>query len=305
MREREIIARLFDFTKTESVCTGVGDDAAVVSADGQQLAVSTDSLNEGVHFFFDADPFLLARKSAAVSLSDMAAMGARPLWMTAALTTAHDVEWLSRFAEGLKSSAAEYDYAIVGGDLCRGEKTSVTTTVIGAIDKTPLLRSGAKAGDEVWISGALGEAALAVHCRKNNITSRYESEINTRLNEPVPRVKLGQKLVGVASAAMDISDGLFSTAVEVAAQSKVKIVLRRHDMPLAPALSELPEDLQNRLMFAGGDDYELFFCAPPAAHSFITAEKAFCIGKVEAGSGVVVEGADELTMGGYEHDFGE
>lgn len=305
MREREVISRLFDFAKTESVHTGVGDDAAIVSADGKQLAVSTDSLNEGVHFFFDADPFFLGRKSAAVSLSDMAAMGARPLWMTAALTTSHDSEWMSCFADGLKSSAMEYDYALVGGDLCHGDKTSITTTVIGTIDKAPLLRSGAKVGDEVWISGVLGEAALAVHCRKNNMTSPHENEISTRLNNPSPRINLGQKLAKCSSSAMDISDGLLSSAHEVAAQSKVKIILRRDDMPIAPALSELPEELQNRLIFAGGDDYELFFCASPAAHNRIADEKAFCIGEVRAGSGVVVEGVDELPISGYEHDFGK
>lgn len=310
MRESEVIARFFDFAPGDNAPVGVGDDAAVLSPPPQtHLACGSDSLIEDVHFFSDDDSFFLARKAAAVSLSDLAATGARPLWMTVALAADKNAEWFARFAEGLKSSAAEYQYAIVGGDLCRAEKVCITTTAIGALDGRPLLRNGARAGDDVWISGATGEAALAVHCRKTGIAAppHYLDAINKKLNDPRPRLALGCKLSGIATAAMDISDGLAACARAVAARSGIRIVLQMRDIPIPPPLAALPSSLQNELILNGGDDYELFFCAPKNARSFLEKENAFRIGEVSAGAGADIIGADGKTIRarGYEHDFGE
>ncbi len=310
MRESEIIARFFDFAPGDRAPLGIGDDAAVLSPPPRtRLACCSDSLIEDVHFFADADSFLLARKAAAVSLSDIAATGARPLWMTVALAAKKNTEWFARFAEGLKSSAAEYGYAVVGGDLCRAEKVCITTTVLGALDGPPLLRSGARAGDDAWISGATGEAALAVHCRKTGRAAppNYSDAINKKLNDPHPRLELGCKLAKIASAATDISDGLAASARNVAARSGVRITLRMRDAPIAPPLAALPTPLRNELILNGGDDYELFFCAPKSARNFLAKEKAFRIGEVSAGAGVEIVGADgeAICARGYEHDFGE
>ena len=311
MRESEIIARYFNFARGEHAIVGVGDDAAVLSPPpGKMLACSTDSLMEDVHFFSDADSFFLARKSAAVSLSDMAALGAKPLWMTVALAADNKSEkWFAKFAKGLKSSAAEHDYAIVGGDLCRAAKLCITTTIIGALDHPPLLRSGAKVGDDVWISGALGEAALAVHCRKTNfsLSAEHLAAINKKLDDPNPRLALGMRIAKIASAAMDISDGLASAAQTIAAQSGVKIVLQMRDIPPPPPLASLPSSLRNKLILQGGDDYELFFCAPKHARRILEKENAIRIGVASAGAGMEVYDSDGATIRaqGYEHDFGE
>ncbi|MGI9306162.1 MAG: thiamine-phosphate kinase [Gammaproteobacteria bacterium] len=309
MREREVISRFFNFPAA-SVDAGIGDDAAVLSPPpGARLAASCDTLNEGTHFFSGTDAYFVARKAAAASLSDMAATGARPLWMLVALTAPSGTAWLARFAEGLKSSAAEYEYAIVGGDLCRGDAISITVSVVGAVDGAPLLRGGARAGDDVWISGATGCAAFAAHCRKNNIAPppQYAAEINAKLDDPVPRLALAQKLAGTASAAVDISDGLAAAAAAVAAQSKVKIIIQQSGVPVPPALSHLPEKLQNEFVLGGGDDYELLFCAPPSARPFLAAENAVCIGAACCGAGAEITGEDgaPVFVRGYEHDFGE
>ena len=309
MRESEIIARFFDFAPGDCAPVGVGDDAAVLLPPPQaRLVCSSDSLLEDAHFFADADSFFLARKSAAVSLSDMAATGARPLWMTVALAADKDARWFARFAEGLKSSASEYGYAVVGGDLCRSEKTFITTTVIGALDNPPLLRSGAKSGDDVWISGAPGEAAFAVHCRKHSRAAPQSclDAANMKLNDPRPRLELGCKLAKIASAATDTSDGLAAAANSVAARSQVKITLQINRAPVPPMLAALPSSLRNELMLNGGDDYELFFCAPKAARRALAEENVFRIGEVSDGAGAEIVDADGaiIQARGYEHDFG-
>ncbi len=312
MRESEVIARFFRFASGARTIIGAGeDDAAVLSPPPRtRLVCSSDSLIEDVHFFADADSYFLARKSAAVSLSDIAAMGARPLWMTVALA-ANDkkTKWFARFAEGLKSSTAEFGYAIVGGDLCRAAKVHITTTVIGALKHPPLLRSGARAGEDVWISGAPGEAALAVHCRKNGadkIPPKHLRAANERLHNPSPRLSLGYKLAKIASAAIDMSDGLAACANAIAARSGVKIILHLRDIPPPPCLENLPPDLRQNLMLCGGDDYELFFCAPQNARRKLSHTNAIRIGETAVGGGVKIVGENGATFAarGYEHDFG-
>ena len=309
MREREVISRFFNFPADGSVAEGPGDDAAVLRPPpGELLAASCDTLIEGRHFFPGADSYYLARKAAAVSLSDMAASGARPLWLLVSLTAPGGAEWFARFAEGLKSSAAEHHYAVVGGDLCGGGLISITTTAVGAVNKTPLLRSGARPGDDVWISGELGCAAYAAHCRKENILPppEYAAELNAKLDDPSPRLELGQKLAGLASAAVDISDGLSAAAAAVAARSKVRIIVRESAVAVPAALSRLPPELRRRFIFGGGDDYELLFCAPKSARRKLAAENAARIGEAAPGSGAEMTGEDGAPFfeEGYEHDFG-
>lgn len=330
MRESEIISRFFNFAADDSVEVSVGDDAAVlVPPPGSRLAFSADTLIEGAHFFSDVDARLLARKSAAVSLSDMAAMGARPLWMTIALSANKDNEWFGKFAEGLKSSAKEFHYAIVGGDLCRAGQVTVTSSVVGEMPDKPLLRSGASVGDEVWLSGATGEAAFAARlraARHNGESANANQEageqaeilnfapsaehrklLDQKLDDPSPRVALGQTLTKIASAAIDISDGLIAAASSLSANSKVQIVLQMNSIPVSPALADLPRQLQHQLICGGGDEYELLFCAPAAAHAAARDTGSICIGKVTAGEGAYIQDADGGTIQvcGYEHHFGE
>lgn len=303
MRESEIIARHFKFPASNSVLCGVGDDAAILRPPpGEDIAVSTDSLVEGVHFFSDIDPYLLARKAAAVSLSDMAAMGAKPLWMLVALTAPHGEEWLERFAEGMKSSAAQHDYAMVGGDLSRAALVSVTSTALGAVSGATVLRSGACAGDDIWISGATGAAALAVHCRKRGEAPPPAAA--SKLDDPMPRLDVGADLASFASAAADISDGIVAAAAAIAGASGVRVNLRREDMPVPDVVQDAPvsSDLKREFVERGGDDYELLFSAPTEMHERLSKRGMFCIGSAEAGEGVYV--SSEKAEAGYEHNFG-
>ena len=321
MKEREIIARFFNFPAGEGVDTGVGDDAAVLSPPaGARLAISTDTLVEGVHFFLDITPDNLARKAAAVSLSDLAAMGARPLWMSVALTAPNSktADWFASFAGGLRASAKEYAYSLIGGDLTTGAVLSVTTSAVGALDKAPLLRSGAKVGDDVWLSGVAGEAALAVAVKNNvqlpplpTLPPKTIEVAEQRLNNPVARTCLGQEIAAVASAAIDLSDGLAAAANAIADASDVRMVLEAAKLPVGE-LASLPPPLRLDLMLNGGDDYELLFCAPTKHREFLrhikTAVQIQNIGRVDEGSGVVMQdenGALSMPPKGYEHDFSD
>ena len=297
----------------------MGDDAAVLSPpSGARLAISTDTLVEGVHFFADMAPDDLAHKAAAVSLSDLAAMGARPLWMSVSLTVlaSKTAGWFASFADGLRASAKEYAYSLIGGDLTTGAVLSVTTSAVGALDKAPLLRGGAKIGDDVWLSGVVGEAALAVAFRKRKIQlpplSPKTLEIaEQRLSNPVARTCLGQKIAAVANAAIDLSDGLSAAANAIADASGVRMILDAAKLPVGE-LASLPPPLRLDLMLNGGDDYELLFCAPTKHREFLrhigTTAQIQNIGRVEEGSGVVVQdksGALTMPSKGYEHDFSD
>ncbi len=338
MREREVIAEFFDFAAGEGVRVGVGDDAAVLSPPrGRKLAMSTDTLIAGVHFLPSDNPFFVARKAAAATLSDLAATGARPLWMTLSLTLGRAVgrkrrltlregkardealarrkKWFAEIARGFKNSAAEYGYSIVGGDLARGDETKLTTTALGELAGAPLLRTGARAGDDIWLSGCVGDAALALRLRKKNpgvVPPLAHKRVNERLHNPQPRLELGLALAGLASAAIDLSDGLASGACDLARASGVCLLLDSAKLPASPAMRRLRADMRRRLMLEGGDDYELLFCADPRHRK--TLDKKFGgvrisrIGEVCAGGGAfaLAGGARESLAGrGYEHDFGD
>jgi thiamine-monophosphate kinase len=248
---------------------GVGDDCALLApALGMQLAVSCDMLVEGRHFFPDADPRALGHKSLAVNLSDLAACGAQPLAFTLALALpAADDAWLAPFAAGLLALADEHGCELVGGDTTRGP-LNICITVFGEVPAgQALLRSGARAGDDVFASGTLGDARLALQALRGEIALAPADlqAARARLERPTPRVALGLALRGVASSAIDISDGLAGDLGHILAQSGVGARLEADALlaTMAAPVQAVPAERRLECVLAGGDDYELAFTAPP------------------------------------------
>ncbi len=337
MTEFELIRRYFT-RATPSALLGVGDDAALLQvSDGNVLAVSTDMLVSGTHFFPDADPFLLGHKTLAVNLSDMAAMGATPRWATLAIALPGANEtWLEKFSAGFFALAQQYGVELVGGDTTRGP-LNLCVTIFGEVPaQQALRRSGAQVGDEVWVSGTLGDAALALaHLQGRIMLSDAEyAACAPALHQPQPRVALGLALRGIASSAIDISDGLLADLGHILAASQtgaeiqfaalpVSAVLRAcltpPSLPLSGEEPSLPPDkgglrgvkLLQQCALSGGDDYELCFTAPGARHAELLGIAArlklplTCIGKIVAGLGCLVHDAagDPLNIeaSGYDH----
>jgi thiamine-monophosphate kinase len=277
MGEFDLIDRYFKRPARRSPL-GVGDDCALLApGPGMQLAVSTDMLVEGRHFLSTVDPFKLGHKALAVNLSDLAACGAAPLAFTLALALpeANDA-WLAPFAQGLLALADEFGCELVGGDTTRGP-LNICITVFGEMPAgQALLRSGARAGDDVYVSGTLGDARLALEVFRGGLSlpaAAFELA-RARMELPTPRVALGQALRGIASAAIDVSDGLLGDLGHVLQQSKVGA---RIDVDTAYGLlatsnvAGLPSERQLEFVLAGGDDYELAFTAPPAQRSAVEA----------------------------------
>lgn len=277
--EFDLIRRYFTHPTKQTVL-GVGDDAALVSvAGGMELAVSVDMLVAGTHFFADADPYQLGWKSLAVNLSDLAAMGALPKWATLAIALPQaDESWIEKFANGFFACAGKYRVDLIGGDTTRGS-LAISVQIMGEVPNGGALkRSGAKVGDEIWVSGSLGDAALALAV----LQGRYalpEAELSaclSALHTPHPRVELGLKLRGLASSAIDISDGLLADLGHILECSNVGAEIRLSDIPCSKFacdhlfVSDHSADKQVLAMvLAGGDDYELCFTAPAANHDEI------------------------------------
>lgn len=276
---------------------GVGDDCALLApTPGMQLAVSTDLLLEGRHFLSTVDPSRLGHKSLAVNLSDLAACGARPIAFTLSLALPQaDAAWLEPFARGLLMLADAHGCELVGGDTTRGPLT-IGITIFGEVPAgQALLRSGARAGDEVWVSGTLGDARLALEVfrGRRGLPAEVFEAARDRLELPTPRVALGQALRGIATAAIDVSDGLVGDLGHVLRQSKVGATL---DLQAAAALlaagDAVPADQRLDFVLAGGDDYELAFTAPAARHADVRQAAALagtpvhCIGRIEAEPGL-------------------
>ena len=247
------------------VTLGIGDDAALLEPDPDfHLVVSTDTIVSGIHFFPDADPADIGYKALAVNLSDMAAMAAVPRWFTLALTLseaqmAH--EWLDGFARGLGQAAGEYNVSLVGGDLCKGPP-AVTIQVIGECPKgREIRRRGAAAGDHIYVSGELGSAAFALEMLKSGRTPH--PDCLTRLLRPVPRIELGVSLRGIASAMIDISDGLLADLGHLLHAGSVGARVDIDALPYHERLDAEPDPAQKwRCILSGGDDYELCFTVP-------------------------------------------
>jgi len=263
MDEFELIRRYFKRSRdAEDVVTGIGDDGAVLAPDParQQIQV-IDTLVEGVHFPPDTDPADIAYRAVAVNLSDIAAMGARPRWMTLALTIPNvDESWLASFTQGLFEAADAQDVALVGGDTTAGPLTVVTVSITGDVRHgAALLRSGARPGDGIYVTGTLGDAAAGL-----GMLQRGESNgpLVQRFLRPTARIQTGAALVGKATAAIDVSDGLAGDLSKLLAASGVGGEIQIDRLPISKALQSAgsPEQ-QLEWALCGGDDYELCFTA--------------------------------------------
>jgi thiamine-monophosphate kinase len=247
---------------------GVGDDAAVVDVPkGMELAISVDTMVSGVHFFPDVDPAKLAHKILAVNLSDMAAMGATPKWATMALSIPEfDNFWLKTFTDSLKRVANRFDVQIIGGDTTQGP-LNLSITIMGLLPQSKrLCRSGAQPSDDVYVSHTLGDAALGLAVLNGEVKlgMAEQTHVLEALETPEPRVKLGGALLSVASACLDVSDGLIGDLNHIAQQSKVSIDIDSNLVPLSDVYrSYLKTGGKLDLALSGGDDYELVFTAGP------------------------------------------
>ncbi|NGY03481.1 thiamine-phosphate kinase [Solimonas terrae] len=253
----------------EGIALGIGDDCALlVPPPGAQLAISTDTLIAGRHFPQETTAADIGWKSLAVSLSDLAAMGAQPFAFTLALSLpAVDEPWLAGFADGLRECARTAGIALVGGDTTRGP-LSITITVLGHLPpETALRRDAARSGDLICVSGTLGDAALALRFWQDGRApaSAHERMLRARLDRPTPRNAAGVASRGLAHAAIDLSDGLLGDLGHICQASGVGAELAIGELPASPAFAALaPTDARLGLQIAGGDDYELCLCVPPA-----------------------------------------
>lgn len=317
--EFDIIDRYFTHPASGAVL-GVGDDAALIkAATGMELAVSTDMLLSGHHFFPGADPRKLGHKSLAVNLSDMAAMGARPRWATLALALPEAIvraenKWLEAFADGFFGLARTHQVELIGGDTTCGP-LNICVTIIGEVPEGKALRrSGARPGDDIWISGYLGDAALALAHEQRRIMLE-PGEIAAclpALHTPTARVQLGQRLMGIACSAIDISDGLLADLGHILKSSKVAAVIRMNEINCSTVMKKyLPQTLAIKCLLAGGDDYELCFTAPESKCGKIRMLSRDLgipltrIGSIGEGEGLTVLDVENklvtLETKGYDH----
>ena len=279
MGEFDLIARYFTRPVRRAVL-GVGDDCAILQlAPGMQLAVSSDMLVEGRHFLSTVPPQHLGHKALAVNLSDLAACGAQPLAFTLAWSLPRiDEAFVAAFASGLLALADAHEIELVGGDTTAGP-LNICITVFGQVPTAQaLLRSGARGGDELWVSGQLGDARLALEVFRGQLTLDATGFTNVRraMEMPQPRVALGVALRGIASSAIDLSDGLAGDIKHVLRRSGVGAVIEVDALPRSAVLAAQPAALQRLCVLEGGDDYELLFTAPASRHSAVRDAGARC-----------------------------
>ncbi len=316
--EFDLIARCFT-RPTPNAVLGPGDDCALLAPrPGMQLAISSDMLVEGRHFLSTVEPRRLGHKALAVNLSDLAACGARPLACTLAIAIPRaDAAWLDAFAAGFHALAAAHGCELVGGDTTAGP-LNLCVTVFGEVPAGgALLRSGAHAGDEVWVShpadGGLGDARLALEVFRGGVAldgGMFE-RVRRAMEQPEPRVALGLALRGVASAAIDVSDGLLGDLSHVLQRSGVGACIDADAVPRSADLAAQPLALQRLCTLSGGDDYELVFTAPAARRERVLAAAgeagvgATCIGRIEAEPGLRVVDAQgrplDATWSSFDH----
>jgi thiamine-monophosphate kinase len=317
LSEFDLIKRYFT-RLTPSATLGVGDDAALLrTTAGMELVVSADMLVSGTHFLPDADPFLLGHKTLAVNLSDLAAMGAVPRWAILALSLpSADEKWLERFSAGFFALAGEHGVELVGGDTTRGP-LNLCVTIMGEVPEGKALRrSGAQVGDDIWVSGKLGEAALGLAHLQGKIALPENVRTNclASLHQPQPRIALGLALRGVANSAIDISDGLLADLGHILECSNVAAEIRYDRLPMSSLFASCGDDmleLAQRCVLAGGDDYELCFTAPAARRDQIEMLGGALrlpltrIGKIVSGRGCKVRAEDGSVITrkeiGYDH----
>ncbi|MAD92035.1 MAG: thiamine-phosphate kinase [Gammaproteobacteria bacterium] len=263
MDEFEIIKKYFDRNKTTSgVVLGIGDDGAVLepNINMQQVQV-IDTLVEGTHFLSKTNPADIAYRAVVSNLSDIAAMGAIPRWMTLSLTINKvDKKWIKGFSDGLFDAANHFQVSLVGGDLTSGPNIIVTVSISGEVQSgKALLRSGARVGDSVFVTGTIGDAAAGLHLLKKR---KFDNHLIQRFLRPTPRLKIGKELLGKASAVIDISDGLIGDLKKILIASEVGVDIKVELLPISKELAyNFDSDSYYSFALTGGDDYELCFTA--------------------------------------------
>jgi len=321
MAEFALIERLRRRTGArEDIVLGIGDDAALLQPpSGEQLAITADTLNVGVHFPPGTPPADLGWKTLAVNLSDLAAMGAQPRWCTLSLSLPQDdAAWLDAFADGFFALADSHAIALVGGDTTRGP-LSLSVTAIGSVPAgAALRRDGARIGDDIWVTGTPGEAAAALSLWQAGeldvaavAADPARETLRQRLLRPLPRVQAGLRLRGLATACVDVSDGLLADLGHLCARSGVGARLQLEALPMPASLCGFAPARVHPWQFAGGDDYELCFTAAPADRDSVAQALAFAgvegtrLGRAVAGEGVRVldaQGAEWAPPStGYQH----
>ena len=317
MSEFELIQRYFSERQSplSYIPLGIGDDCALMTArTGMQLAISSDMLVAGRHFFPDTDARLLGHKSLAVNLSDLAAMGAEPRAFTLALALPEvQQDWLRDFSKGMFELAAQHRCQLIGGDTTKGPLT-ISITVIGDVPTGQALRrDAAQAGDDIWVSGSLGDARLALESflQPHTLSADEQTQAALRLHQPTPRVALGLALRGIAHAAIDISDGLLGDLGHILSRSQLGATVWCDALPLGAILAQQPQQLRRAYALAGGDDYELCFTAPVHQRAAVVAAAQTAltqvtrIGFTEAQSGVrLLNGSNQplnLSLNSFDH----
>ena len=294
--EFDLIARIrARVAGRDDVIVGIGDDAAIVHVPaGHRLVVAMDTLNIGVHFPAETAPADIGWKALAVNLSDLAAMAATPAWCTLSLSLPQpDETWVDGFLDGFLELAARHDVALVGGDTTRGP-LSVCVTAHGLVEpRGALLRSGARVGDDIWVTGTLGDAAAAL--RQWQAGESMTPALRLRLDRPTPRVAAGLALAGIAHACIDVSDGLLADLGHVCRASRVGAELDVDALPSSEALlTAFDVAARRELQATGGDDYELCFTAPKTARLAVEDAMRACdvpatrIGRITADAGKIV-----------------
>ena len=317
LSEFDLIKKFFKRDRPGRAALGIGDDCALLQpSPGMQLAISSDMLVEGRHFFAGADARMLGHKCLAVNLSDLAAMGARPVGFTLALSLpSSDPAWLEQFSSGLFALADAFGCELIGGDTTKGP-LNICITVFGELAPGHALRrDAARPGDDIWISGTLGDARLALACYWNEhaLSSADLAAAAQRMHMPEPRVALGLALAAapLARAAIDISDGLVGDLGHILAASSVGATLNVDALPAGAVLARQAPGLRRQYCAAGGDDYELCFTAPAALRAAVQAAAAQAgtsvtrAGTIDAAPGLrLVDGGGQLLdlgLKGFDH----
>lgn len=319
MNEFELIDRFFlrQWPAGGIVHQGVGDDCALLDCGERLLAITTDLLLEGRHFLPGVDPAALGHKALAVNLSDLAAAGAAPRAFQLALAMRQaDEAWLAGFCRGMFALADEHGCVLAGGDTARVPRLAaepapvdgpltICITALGELPRQAMRgRAGARVGDELWVSGTLGDARAALGCRSGelgHVTAKDSAAFEARMDWPQPRVALGMALRGLATAAIDVSDGLLGDLRHILRRSRVGAVIEWEDVPRSSALRGLRVEAQQRCALAGGDDYELLFTAAPAQHVAVQAAGAASSVAVTR-IGRIVDAAEGLRVTDHRGD---
>ncbi len=314
MNEFNIIDHYFNqnFPAQSNVILGIGDDAALCTVPaGMQLAISVDTLVEGIHFPKNTHPQDIGYKALAVNLSDLAAMGATPVWMTLALSCPQmEQNWLKQFTAGLLELAQLYQISLIGGDTTRGTLT-ISIQIMGFVPQQQALqRNSAQINDDIYVTGTLGDAGLGLASIQNKINLATDAKkfTETRLNRPTPQVEVGKSLRNIATSAIDISDGLAADLGHILTASNVGASLQLKNLPLSTAMqTNLSLETAWNLALTAGDDYELCFTVPPnkaAMLKQIMTAKYTRIGKIEPTLGLRCMNNQQqfkLQKSGFQH----